>query len=45
MTDFCKILIIIFSYRNVMTMTGKVEEAEDEEDLFEDTFQIESQVR
>ena len=36
----------MFSYRNVMTMTGKVEGAEEEEDedLFEDTFQIESQV-
>ena len=34
----------MFSYRNVMTMTGKVEGVEEEEDLFEDSFQIESQV-
>ena len=36
----------MFSYRNVMTMTGKVGGAgeEEEEDLFEETFQIESQV-
>ena len=34
----------MFSYRNVMTMTGKLEAGEEEEDLFEDSFQIESQV-